>query len=448
MFADSTLFRLLFPRSVELPPRTNGYFGKENDKSPPPDDVEIRKFTIKFEDFDELNSRLDQVRLAESIDTGSFKYGFNSATLRDVVHYWRNTYNWHHWEQELNKYDQFKTQIEGLDVHFVHVSPHNPSGVVLPLLLIHGWPGSFFEYYKTIPLLTDPTKTGLSFHLVIPSIPGYGFSEAPHKEGFNVISAARVFVKLMTRLGYKQFFVHGGDWGSYISRTIALMYPERVRGLHITLCSNTVPQGCNILKYWAAKYLPMLMFYNQNSQKVMFNEMQSHRSRWYLESGYSHIQSTKPDTIGASLTDSPVGLAAYILEKFSTWTNGVNVYKPDGNLTGKFTLDELLTNVMIYWISGNITSSMRFYRENLSPQHGVLMKYNLAAVKVPDSVPVGYAVFPHEIIRLPEFVFRINHPNLVHYKEMADGGHFAAFEEPQMLAEDVRSFACTVVSKI
>lgn len=454
-FRYSTISRLLFPQSIELPPQVDGWFGKHKltkNEDPPNDDISVNKFVIDIPDSDleYLQNKLEQSRFFDSIENTQFRYGFNSNTLKDVVQYWKATYNWRKWESELNKYDQFKTQIEGLDIHFVHVRPLDPNGVVLPLLVVHGWPGSFFEYYKAIPHLIDSSKSGLSFEVIAPSIPGYGFSEAPHKEGFNVVAAARIFVKLMNRLGHKKFFIHGGDWGSFICKTISVMYPESVRGMHITLCSRAQPQGSDIIRYWAAKYLPMVMFYNQETQKIMFNEMeqQVQQNRWHLESGYRHIQETKPDTIGAALTDSPIGLLAYILEKFSTWTNLGNIYKPDGNLTKKFSIDELLTNVMIYWISGNITSSMRFYRENLCPGSGIMLKYNISAAKVSESVPVGYAVFPNEILRLPEFVAKMTFPNLIHYSEIPSGGHFGAFEEPELMAEDLKRFAYSVVSKI
>ena len=450
--SKSSLRRLFLPHKVQLPPRTDGWYGRASlakGEQPPLDDTTINQFRINIsdEELDDLKKRLKSPRYFEAIEGTNFLYGFSAETLTQVVDYWLNKYDWRRWEQELNKYDQFKTQIEGLDVHYVHIRPKNPDGVVIPLLAIHGWPGSFFEYYKTIPILTDSSLEGLSFEVVIPSIPGYGFSEAPHKEGFSFISAARVFVKLMKRLGLNRFLVHGGDWGSMISKTIALMYPENVRGIHTTFYTSSQPQGADNLKYLMAKYLPIIMFNNRESQRTMFNDLLHYKSKWFYESGYFHLQSTKPETIGPALTDSPVGLAAYLLEKFSAWTDPTNVFKPDGGLTEKFTMDELLTNVMIYWFSKNITSSMRFYKENGCPIIGVYNKYRIGAAKVSPTVPAGYAVFPNEMVRVPEFIVRMAFENLVHYTELPSGGHFGAFEEPKLLAEDLRKFAFTVVTK-
>ncbi|KAH9400601.1 epoxide hydrolase [Tyrophagus putrescentiae] len=453
MLKNNALYRLAFPTTAQLPPKTNGYFGKavldSKDSSPPADDPSIRPFTVEADQavLDDLQRRLAEAKIADSIEGTNFRYGFNSKVLTDIVHYWRHSFNWKQQQQVLNTFPQYQTEIEGLNVHFVHVRPEKPSGVVLPLLVIHGWPGSVYEYYKAFPMLTDCNTGGLAFEVIAPSIPGYGFSEAPHKEGFNVIAAARVFVKLMLRLGFTRFFVHGGDWGSAISRTIAQLYPENVRGVHTTLhMANNEPQGLDILRFMAAKYLPMVMFRNRDSERVMFNELEASRSNWYLESGYMHIQSTKPDTVGAALTDSPVGLLAYILEKFSSWTNFNNVYKADGGL-GSWPLDDLITNVMIYWLSNNVTSSLRFYRENLCPGSGALSKYSLSAAKVSASVPAAYAVVPNEIFRAPRFVVEMTYDNLVQYSELPRGGHFAAFEEPELIVEDLKKFARIVVAR-
>lgn len=446
------LITLLSPKKVNLPPRTNGWYGKidsNGNEVIPEDNTAIRKFSIEIDDqeLEILRQKLMLSKYHEPLNGVNFQYGFNSRTLMNIVDYWKNTYNWRKCEQELNKYDQYKTQIEGIDIHYVHVKPKNPDGVVLPLLAIHGWPGSFYEYYKTIPLLIDYSAEGLSFEVILPSIPGYGFSEAPHTEGFNCISAARIFVKLMERLGFKKFFVHGGDWGSIISRTIALMYPEYVRGIHTTLLFPIQPNGpLDTFKYFIANYFPSFMF-KTNSQRAMFNELVSNKSRWELESGYLNLQMTKPDTVGAALTDSPIGLAAYILEKFSTGTNYANIFKQDGGLTEKFTYDELITNVMIYWFSNNITPSMRFYKENLNPIFGILPKYKIGSRKISRKVPAGYAVFPNEIFRLPKFMAEMIFENLIHYSEKPNGGHFAAMEVPELLADDLKKFAFTVVTK-
>lgn len=298
MLKNNPIYRFAFPSTAQLPPRTNGWYGQctlAKGENPPPDDVTIRPFSVEVGEavLTDLQQRLSVARVSDSIEGTNFRYGFNSQVLKDILEYWKSSYDWQHWQQVLNSFDQFKTQVEGLDVHFLHVCPEKPTGVVLPLLVIHGWPGSVFEYYKALPQLTDCSTGGLSFEVIAPSIPGYGFSDAPKKENFDVISAARIFVKLMLRLGFKRFFVHGGDWGSFISKTIALMYPENVRGIHTTLHFNSTPEGSDIIKFLVAKYLPMVMFRNRDSERRMFNELEQSRSNWYLESGYSHIQVIK-----------------------------------------------------------------------------------------------------------------------------------------------------------
>ncbi|KAJ6220891.1 hypothetical protein RDWZM_006703 [Blomia tropicalis] len=439
MLKNNVLYRLAFPSNHPIPLRTNGWFGKKTlnkNENPPKDDVEIRPFTIDIDQstLDDLKHRLKDTKLTESLDGTNFRYGFNSKTLEDIIEYWQNSYDWLHWQKELNtNCPQFKTQIEGIDIHFIHIRPEKPTGVVLPLLMIHGWPSSPFEFHKTFPLLTDGSTGGLSFEVIAPSIPGFGFSEAPHKEGFHCVAAARIFVKLMHRLGFSRFFVHGGDWGSFISKTIALMYPESVRGIHTTL-----------------HFIPNRKVLISESQRLMFTQLEAIRKNWYLEGGYSHIQATKPDTVGVALGDSPAGLAAYILEKFSSGLDINNVYKLDGGLFNgnRLTLDELLTNVMIYWFSHNVTSSLRFYRENLFPGSGAMFKFNLTAAKVSSMVPAAYAVFPNEIVRPPKFVIEMSYGNLIQYTELPRGGHFSALEEPQLLVDDIKRFARVVVSRL
>ncbi|KAJ8248626.1 hypothetical protein GJAV_G00244020 [Gymnothorax javanicus] len=313
----------------------DGWWGPA--ERPPSEDGKIYPFLVKTtdEEIQDLHRRIDQTRFTQPLDEGQFHYGFNSKYLRKVVSYWRRQFDWKEQVKVLNKYPHYKTKIEGLDVHFVHVrAPHRPEGqATRPLMLVHGWPGSFFEFYKILPLLTE-SQDGLVFDVVCPSIPGYGFSEAPHKQGFNSLACARVFLKLMERLGYPEFYLQGGDWGSLITTNMAQMKPECMKGLHLNMFSVTRGGLGMLLSLLIGPYLPFL--------------------------------ATKLDTAGCGLNDSPVGLAAYILEKFSTWTDFQNRGLEDGGLERKFSLDDLLTNVMLYWTTGSIISSMRFYKENLS----------------------------------------------------------------------------------
>ncbi|GIY15768.1 epoxide hydrolase 1 [Caerostris darwini] len=365
-----------------------GWFGKgprpNNDDSL---DTSIRSFKIHVpnEVLADLQNRLQNVRYESPVEDSKFHYGFNTDYLKSIVEYWKTEYDWRKQEGQLNIYQHFKTCIEGIDVHFVHVKPNLPEGKklkVIPILVTHGWPGSFYEFYKMIPLLTTPSsERDFVFEVVCPSIPGYGFSEAPHQKGFDARSAARLFVILMERLGHDRFYVQGGDWGSLVSTLLGKYYPNKVIGVHVNMFFASL-KGWNLLKGIAIAYFPSLI---PAAEYKAFYPFMKKVKLLLEESGYFHIQSTKPDTVGCALADSPVGLAAYILEKFSTWTDPEGRSSPDGNLTKKFTLDELLTNVMIYWVNNNITSSVRFYKENIGKREHE---------KMPIAVPCGVALFP------------------------------------------------------
>jgi microsomal epoxide hydrolase len=353
-----------------------------------------------------------------------------------------NVYNWRKWEKELNKFDQFKTQIEGLNVHFYHVKPPANKYVhVRPLLLVHGWPGSVFEFHKIIPMLTDPQSmkidSKVAFEVIAPSIPGYGWSDAPKKKGFSPIAAARVFGKLMDRLTFKKYYCQGGDWGSLITTVLAQIHPERVTGLHINMAiASPMAFPGIIVKSLVGLLLPSLVLNPSDYYKVY--PVGDKISLMLQESGYFHIQATKPDTVGFALQDSPMGLAAYIIEKFSTWTNPAYRDLSDGALTKHFSMDELLTNVMIYWTTGTIVSSQRFYKEHF--QAPELPIYEKASVLV----PTGIAAFPYELLTQPRNFLAYKFLNITSYTDMARGGHFAAFEEPRLLADDIYRFAATV----
>ncbi|GBM32185.1 Epoxide hydrolase 1 [Araneus ventricosus] len=410
-----SIYNLFFGK-VQINPADfeEGWFGRgPRPKNDSADTEIIRPFSIHVSDdvLADLRERLEKARYESSLEGADFSYGFNSDYLQSVVEYWKTEYNWRKQEDQLNKYPHFKTCIEGVDVHFVHVKPTLPEGSqlkVLPILISHGWPGCFYEFYKMIPFLTTPRPDqDFVFEVVCPSIPGYGFSESPHQKGFNAIAAARVFRNLMDRLGHTHFYVQGGDWGSFISTILAKYYPQRTRSVFTVaseasrVClANLVGLQCNTPGGWRA------LASRGQSPKVC-NE------------------------IGCALADSPVGLAAYILEKFSTWTDRGNLTATDGNLTKKFSLDELLTIIMIYWVNNNFTASSRFYKENIG---------NIIPEKIPLSAPSGIALFPNDIIMVPRWLMSRSVTNLVSYTVMPRGGHFAAFEEPQLMADDIWNF--------
>ncbi|XP_056147753.1 epoxide hydrolase 1 isoform X2 [Lampris incognitus] len=421
-------------RQVKSIPIGEGWWGAG--EKPPAEDDKIYSFEVETsqEEIEELHRRIDRTRYTDPIEDGCFQYGFNSTYLKMVASYWRHQFDWKKQVAVLNKYPHFKTRIEGLDVHFIHIQPpHREGQQVLPLMLVHGWPGSFFEFYKMLPLLTD-TQAGLAFEVICPSIPGYGFSEAPHKQGFDSLAAARVFLTLMERLGFSQFYLQGGDWGSLITTNMAQMQPQHVKGLHLNMviARRSLKSMLSIL---IGRYLPFLVGFTREDVRRLFPFMEKNVYETLRETGYLHIQATKPDTAGCGLNDSPVGLAAYILEKFSSWTDLKNRDLEDGGLERKFKLDELLTNVMIYWTTGTIVSSMRFYKENL--QTNIEKRGDMRSGIF---VPTGVAAFPGELVHCPRSWAEIRYRNILSYSYMSQGGHFAAFEEPQLLANDIIQF--------
>ncbi|XP_051501458.1 epoxide hydrolase 1 [Myxocyprinus asiaticus] len=404
-----------------------------------PEDDSVRPFTIEAtpEEIEDLHRRLDQTRSFPSLEDSQFHYGFNSKYLEKVVSYWRNDFNWRKQVDILNRYPHFKTKIEGIDIHYVHVKPKNlPEGTrALPLMMVHGWPGSFYEFYAIISLLTEPASPDdISFEVICPSIPGYGFSEPPHKKGFDSVCAAHIFNKLMKRLGFSQFYVQGGDWGWLITTNMAQLEPNTVKGLHVNFAPPAKPGLLMVLSILLGQRFPKLFGFTDHDVKRLFPCMEKVVVDAVKESGYMHIQSTKPDTVGCGLNDSPVGLAAYILEKFSTWTDPEFKNLEDGGLERKFSLDDLLTNVMIYWTSRSIISSMRFYKENFGKG------LNQPHAKLPVYVPTGVASFPNEVMHTPKLWVKQKYRQLKTYTSMARGGHFAAMEEPQLLAEDIQNF--------
>ncbi|KAM4591545.1 epoxide hydrolase 1 [Odontesthes bonariensis] len=415
-------------------PFGEGWWG--SGEKPQSEDDKIYPFTVQTSDkeIEDLHERIDRTRYSDPLEDSCFQYGFNSTYLKKVVSYWRNEFDWRKQVAVLNKYPHFKTKIEGLDVHFIHVRP--PSSVnqrVLPLMLVHGWPGSFYEFYRILPLLTQ-NHDSVVFEVIIPSLPGYGFSEAPHKKGFNSLAAARVFLKLMERLGFSHFYLQGGDWGSLVTTNMAQMKPDCVKGLHLNMCMS--PRGFKVLlSLIIGPYLPFLVGLSREDVRRLFPFFEKNVYEILRETGYLHIQGTKPDTAGCGVNDSPVGLAAYILEKFSTWTDMKNRDLMDGGLERKFSLDDLLTNVMIYWTTGSIVSSMRFYKENLNSN----IEKRIDS-KTGIFVPTGVAAFPQELMHCPKSWAQIRYRNLYSYTFMSRGGHFAAFEEPQLLANDIIQF--------
>ena len=380
----------------------------------------IVPFTIDVPDdvLEDLQARLEDTRFPDELEGADWTYGANLAYMRELVAYWRDDYDWREQERRLNRFDHFKTNIDGLDIHFIHQRSANPDA--FPLMVIHGWPGSFVEFHKIIEPLSDPASHGGdpadAFHLVIPSLPGFGFSDRPREAGYTPERMAEVFAKLMARLGYTRYGLQGGDYGALISRLLGRIDAEHIAGIHLNLCSVGPPPGVE-----------------DPLAGVPPEELALMRDRlafWTAEErGYSAIQSTKPQTIGYVLNDSPVGQAAWIVEKFRALSD-VN-----GDVESKFTKDEMLTNVMVYWVTQTATSAARVYYE-------VTHAPNALAGGAGDA-PLACTGFPKEI-SFPPTLWLEAQFNLTQRTIMPRGGHFAALEEPELLLEDVRTFYRTI----
>ncbi|MBX3499243.1 MAG: alpha/beta fold hydrolase [Alphaproteobacteria bacterium] len=376
----------------------------------------IRPFTIAVPDavLADLRTRLRNTRWPEAELVADWSQGAPLAWIQDICRYWAETYDWRAREALLNRFAQFVTEIDGLDIHFLHVrSPHADA---LPLIITHGWPGSFVEFHKVIEPLTDPTKHGGraedAFHVVCPSLPGFAFSGKPTTTGWGVARIARAFASLMARLGYARYGAQGGDWGSAVTTALGALDAQHCAAIHVTLAMGTRPRVEG----------------EPSPEEARALEGIKHYADW--DSGYSKQQSTRPQTLGYGLTDSPAGQAAWILEKFWAWTDC------DGHPENILGRDELLDNLMLYWTTATATSSARLYWESFRPE-------SRAPVTV--TVPTGVAVFPREIVApVRKWMAAGSFPNITHWSEMAKGGHFAAFEQPAAFVGEVRTFFATV----
>lgn len=375
-------------------------------------------FTVNVSDLalSDLKLRLGLTRWPDEIGGSEWEYGMPLAVVKKIVKHWRDGFDWREAERKLNRLQQFQIELDGMGIHYLHVKGVDADSA--PLILTHGWPGSFFEMYKIIPMLANPANNGFpsyrSFDVIVPSLPGFGFSQAPKTPGVNSRAIASIWHKLMGALGYASYFAQGGDIGAGVSSWMARLYPNAVRALHL----NFVP----------GSYQPYLGA-GERPLSPEESAWLSSRGCWIeREGGYSHVQATKPQTLAYSLVDSPTGLAAWILEKFFAWSDGT------AELTERFDMDELLTNISIYWFSGNAGSTLRIYKENaIQP-----LRFDFGERIIP---PLCYARFPKEIVSPPrEWVERVY--NVARWTEMPFGGHFAALEQPVALARDIHeSFA-------
>lgn len=374
--------------------------------------MEPFRIQVEGEILSDLRDRLKRIRWPDQIEGAEWDYGTELGYLQQLVLYWIEDYNWRFNEKKLNSFDQFRTPIDGVGLHFIH--QRSTVENAFPLVITHGWPGSIVEFQKIIGPLTDPEAHGGdaedAFHVVCPSIPGYGFSEIPKERGWDVHRVAEAVKTLMAGLGYSRYGAQGGDWGSAVTSWLGSIDAAHVAGIHLNMVSVGPPPGTNNAVSGLSR---------EEARALLSREEFGRR-----EVGYRQIQSTKPQTLGYGLHDSPAGLAAWIVEKFRTWSDC------EGDVESVYSRDELLTNIMVYWVTGTITSSTRLYYETRKSKR-------FGPEKV--TVPTGCALFPKELYCPPRaWAERVY--NIQRWTEMERGGHFAAMEQPEELVEDIRAF--------
>ncbi len=356
--------------------------------------------------LDDLHRRLRQTRWPDQLPGAAWDYGAEMGYIQELARYWADEYDWRAAEAELNRLDHSTTTIDGQNIHFIHQRSPHPGAY--PLVISHGWPGSVVEFLDIIALLTDPDDPDDAFHVVAPSLPGYGFSGPTVDRGWDAVRTAGAFATLMGRLGYRRYGAQGGDWGSFISQNIGRGDPDHCEAVHVNFLFAPAPEDGpgDLTEAEQAGLDRTNLYFSQGA-------------------GYMQIQSTKPQTLAYGLTDSPVGQLAWIAEKFLAWTDN------DGTIESAVSRDRLLTNVSLYWFTATAGSSARMYYE--------MMHSGAAGLSDPLATPIGVANFPMEILRAPRRWLEPRY-NIVHWTDMAEGGHFAAMEEPEALAEDIRTF--------
>jgi pimeloyl-ACP methyl ester carboxylesterase len=374
------------------------------------------RIAVPDEVLADLRDRLARTRWPDQLADSGWTYGTDLSFLQDLCDYWRDGFDWRAAEARLNAWPQFETTIEGTHLHFIHARSKHADA--MPLCLTHGWPGSIAEFLKVLGPLTDPTAFGGSaedaFHVVAPSMPGYGFSDPTTQPGFDIMRVARTEAALMARLGYDRYGAQGGDWGAVVTLHLGVLDAAHLTGVHVNMVAASPADPNQPHAGVAERELDWIAAAAEFAR---------------VGAGYQKVQQTQPQSLAYGLTDSPSGLAGWIVEKFRSWSDC------GGDVLSRFTRDELLTNITIYWVTNTINSSMRLYRETYEARSSRLKQ----RVKV----PVGVAVFPKEIYRAPR-AWADAILNVTQWTEMAAGGHFAAMEEPAALVHDMRKFFRTV----
>jgi epoxide hydrolase len=377
----------------------------------------LEPFQIAVPDADlvDLRRRLSSARWPSRETVSDWSQGVSLDVMRQLCEHWRTAYDWRATERRINRLPHYRTAIDGLLVHFIHVRSPEPDAV--PLIMTHGWPGSFFEFERVMERLADPAAFGEpsrpAFHVVVPSLPGYGFSDAPTEPGWNIHRIAASWAELMGRLGYARFVALGSDWGTSISTSLALNHDQRLIGIHLIPPLVPPPAAGEVLTEAEQRAITRLEERNRTS------------------SAYSRIQATRPQTLGYSLVDSPVGLCAWILEKVWTWSDH------EGDLWEVLSPDQVLDNITIYWLTRTGASSARLYWESIAE---VTTSFTTPGGD-PINVPTGCSVFPHEVPHPFRRWAEPRFPSIIHWGEPKRGGHFGAWEQPELFIFEVRAVA-------
>jgi pimeloyl-ACP methyl ester carboxylesterase len=374
---------------------------------------DVRPFRIEIAESQlaDLQRRLAATRFPERETPNDWTQGVPLAYMQELCAHWANRYDWRATEARLNRFAQFKTVIDGVDIHTLHVKSKHANA--LPLVMTHGWPGSVVEFHKVIEPLTDPTAHGGSeadaFHVICPSLPGYGFSDKPTSPGWGVEKIARAWDTLMTRLGHDRYVAQGGDWGSAVTTAIGVQNLGHCIGIHVNMPNAGATKGS---------------LANPTEREKRALAGAKYYQDW--DSGYSKQQATRPQTVGYGLVDSPVGQAAWIIEKFWAWTDC------NGHPENAISRDELLDNVMLYWLTGSGASSARLYWESFGKAFAGQQDNTV-------KLPTGCSIFPKEIVPTPRSWAETRYKNIVYWNELDRGGHFAAFEQPTLFVEELRA---------
>jgi pimeloyl-ACP methyl ester carboxylesterase len=403
---------------------TEGASHKTNAQPATKDDCEIRPFHVHFPEaqLSDLRQRIAATRWPDKETVADQSQGVKLEKLQTLVRYWGTTYNWRKTEAKLNALPMFVTNIDGLDIQFIHVRSRHPNA--LPLLITHGWPGSVLEIVKSIGPLTDPTAYGGraedAFDMVIPSMPGYGFSAKPQGTGWDPDRIAKAWAELMQRLGYQRYVSQGGDWGSVIADAMARQAPQGLLGIHVNMPATVPADAAKAIS--SGEPAPAGLSPEENAA---FESLSTFFSK---NAGYGAMMVTRPQTVGYGLSDSPVGLAAWMYDKFAQWTYSGG--EPERSLTK----DEMLDDITLYWLTNSAISSARLYWENNNNN------FSAEAQRTSEiSIPVAVTVFPGEIYRAPKSWTERAYPHLIYFNEVDKGGHFAAWEQPELFATELRA---------